>query len=460
MSSSIPYGDETLTPLRVSTVTRLLGALVFSIPAIGGAIGSVLLMRMFSALKYAETAGILAVMNGMKEASLPVIISFCLAAVLGLALLIVLVVRMFVQTRTASPPFWFFAVCGLLTFVPAAFFWRVQFLIIEILSPGSSLASNGIAAVGAEISVWLLMSMVAAPVVVLILLVLSVIPFSSTPGRKIGSALVSAVLEILLIVTVFGVPFLIGEPKRKNEIVNLPVNVKYADHEYDIEKATVTVITVTSDGKLYKRTSRDLPDGYEKIESPATQSEIPAYITKSMEDRPPDKRIVYLKCDLDASFELILSLLKAIRSADVDRVGLAAIGRKNEDDPYQISPLVFPIRLPAPADTTKSYRPNPLTLVAAVNDDHRVTLNNEEMGTIANTSNLQNKLTEVFKARENNGVFRAGTNEIEKTVFVKVVSSTKYGDLIKLLDAVRGAGAEPIGIQIDNDAIQQFQLSR
>jgi len=59
-------------------------------------------------------------------------------------------------------------------------------------------------------------------------------------------------------------------------------------------------------------------------------------------------------------------------------------------------------------------------------------------------------LTEVFKDREVRGVLREGTNEVEKTVFLKVSKSSKYGDFIKLVEAVRGAGAEPVGIQIDD----------
>ena len=59
-------------------------------------------------------------------------------------------------------------------------------------------------------------------------------------------------------------------------------------------------------------------------------------------------------------------------------------------------------------------------------------------------------LVQVFKDREYNGVFREGTNEIEKTVFLKVSKSSKYGDFIKLVEAVKVAGTEPIGIQIDD----------
>ena len=59
-------------------------------------------------------------------------------------------------------------------------------------------------------------------------------------------------------------------------------------------------------------------------------------------------------------------------------------------------------------------------------------------------------LQEIFKARESNGVFREGTNEIEKTIFIKSPTSVRYGDVVKVIDAAKMAGASPIGLQIDD----------
>jgi biopolymer transport protein ExbD len=43
-----------------------------------------------------------------------------------------------------------------------------------------------------------------------------------------------------------------------------------------------------------------------------------------------------------------------------------------------------------------------------------------------------------------------GTNEIEKTVFVKAPKSIKYGEVVKVIDAIKLAGATPVGLQIDD----------
>src|SRR3954470_13851053 len=176
MDASISNADDRQTRLKVSVITRLVAALTYTIPMIGAALGSLLLIKLFRELRMNETAGVGTVMLGMKEASLPVIVSLCVAAIFGVGLMIVLIVRMIVQTKTASPPFWFFAVGGILCLVPAALFFKAQLLIVQALSPGSSVGSAGLSGVGADISQLLLISIIAVPVLFIVLVVASVVP--------------------------------------------------------------------------------------------------------------------------------------------------------------------------------------------------------------------------------------------------------------------------------------------
>jgi biopolymer transport protein ExbD len=41
-------------------------------------------------------------------------------------------------------------------------------------------------------------------------------------------------------------------------------------------------------------------------------------------------------------------------------------------------------------------------------------------------------------------------DRIEKTVFVKAPRAAKYGDVVKVIDAIKGAGANPVGLQVDD----------
>ena len=119
-----------------------------------------------------------------------------------------------------------------------------------------------------------------------------------------------------------------------------------------------------------------------------------------------------------------------------------------------LKPSRFEAKVPAepkPEDQQVVPKPNPLTLVVAINKaDRKITLNNEAMGDVSDPSALTNRLSAVFKDREASGAFREGTNEVEKTLFIKSPRSVRYGDVVKVIDAAKQAGAQPIGLQIDD----------
>jgi biopolymer transport protein ExbD len=118
-----------------------------------------------------------------------------------------------------------------------------------------------------------------------------------------------------------------------------------------------------------------------------------------------------------------------------------------------LKPSRFEAKVPAePKDQQNvNVKPNPLTLVVSINrETKQVTLNNEAYGDVADTEKLRNKLSEIFKEREANGVFRENTNEVEKTLFIKSPKTVRYGDVVRVIDAVKSAGAQPIGLQIDD----------
>lgn len=117
-----------------------------------------------------------------------------------------------------------------------------------------------------------------------------------------------------------------------------------------------------------------------------------------------------------------------------------------------MKPSRFEAKVPAEPKNQQNLdvKPNPLTLVISVGRDHAIQLNNDPAGTVDDPSSLTNRLLDIFKQREANGVFRENTNEIEKTIFIKSPKSVRYGDVVKVIDASKLAGASPIGLQIDD----------
>ncbi len=120
-----------------------------------------------------------------------------------------------------------------------------------------------------------------------------------------------------------------------------------------------------------------------------------------------------------------------------------------------VKPSKFEAKVPAePKDTQNvDVKPNPLSLVIAINrSTGAITLNNNEtLGDVSNTEPLEKRLGQIFEERTRNRVVKdSNPNEIEKTVFIKAPTSVKYGNVVKVIDAVKVAGAEPVGLQIDD----------
>ena len=93
------------------------------------------------------------------------------------------------------------------------------------------------------------------------------------------------------------------------------------------------------------------------------------------------------------------------------------------------------------------------TLIVKVNSDSTLELNgSKNMGGIEEPEALQKKLSEVFAERAENGLVIENPTDrqtIQRMVFVKAPKAISYGRVVKVIDVVKAAGAQPIGLQID-----------
>ena len=124
-----------------------------------------------------------------------------------------------------------------------------------------------------------------------------------------------------------------------------------------------------------------------------------------------------------------------------------------------LKPTDFKAQLPQ-EPTTESIPNNILMLVVAINSDSTLRLNTEnKLGTVENPEGLTERLEEVFEDRLENRTYAenlAGRNDlsefekVQKTVFIKAPRSANYGNVVKVIDAVKLSGASPISLQIDD----------
>jgi len=112
-----------------------------------------------------------------------------------------------------------------------------------------------------------------------------------------------------------------------------------------------------------------------------------------------------------------------------------------------------------PNEDLSQLKPNPLTLVVSISPDLQLRLNQDAVGSVNDTGTLSLRLVQVFKLRKEQRAYRVGMetrsdltedDRIEKTVFVKAPRAAKYGDVVKVIDAIKGAGASPVGLQVDD----------
>ena len=125
-----------------------------------------------------------------------------------------------------------------------------------------------------------------------------------------------------------------------------------------------------------------------------------------------------------------------------------------------LKPTRFKALVPSePPPTDEIVKPNPLTLVVAIEPDLKLKLNMEDAGSVNDPSPLSQRLAATFQERRANRAYEPGKENrtdlpeeerIAKSVFVKAPRSMKYVEVVKVIDAIKGAGANPIGLQIDD----------
>ena len=123
-----------------------------------------------------------------------------------------------------------------------------------------------------------------------------------------------------------------------------------------------------------------------------------------------------------------------------------------------LKPSRFLTKTAAKPDSTLTDAP-PLGLVVTINSDRSLMLNRDaDMGSVFDTGKLSAKLFDVFQQRLQNHAYRFDLRDridlpdavrVEKTVFIKAPRSLPYADVMRVLDAIKGAGASPVGLQID-----------
>jgi biopolymer transport protein ExbD len=156
---------------------------------------------------------------------------------------------------------------------------------------------------------------------------------------------------------------------------------------------------------------------------------------------------------LRLSVMMVAFVLGVAGNALVDR-GLGPIVERGTEDPKtfvgQLSIALLPEEPKFNPGVNHCGR-----LIVSVTNDRQLYLNRQEMGSLDDTSELVAKLSEIFRRRTELGLYRDGRDlnsavpddeRIEKTVYIKAPRGMSYGEVSDLIEAIREAGASPIGL--------------
>ncbi|HMJ26899.1 MAG TPA: biopolymer transporter ExbD [Pyrinomonadaceae bacterium] len=125
-----------------------------------------------------------------------------------------------------------------------------------------------------------------------------------------------------------------------------------------------------------------------------------------------------------------------------------------------LKPSRFLARVPAEPDRSPITESHPDTLVVTIKLDRTLMLNSlTDMGSVSDTSKLASTLFDLFQKRTQNHDYRYELRDrtdlsddvrVQRTVFIKAPRSLPYADVVRVLDGIKGAGANPVGLQIDD----------
>ncbi len=125
---------------------------------------------------------------------------------------------------------------------------------------------------------------------------------------------VTPMVDIMLVLLII---FMVVTPLLQSGVsVALPKDMNNPEVDKAIIKESSVVVSITADNQYYI--------GKDKVETVDLQTKI----TKAMENKKPEERIVYVKSDVAANYGSVVEVINTVRQAGIDQIGLVADKKK------------------------------------------------------------------------------------------------------------------------------------
>lgn len=132
---------------------------------------------------------------------------------------------------------------------------------------------------------------------------------------------VTPMVDVMLVLLII---FMIVTPLLQQGVsVNLPRDMKSPDQDDEIAKDTSVIVAIPDNSNFYI--------GKEQYPLNALGEKI----NKLMQNKTPDKRIVYIKSGVDVDYGKVVEAIDVIRKQDIDKIGLVADKKKGGEPAKQ-----------------------------------------------------------------------------------------------------------------------------
>lgn len=228
--------------------------------------------------------------------------------------------------------------------------------------------------------------------------------------------------------------------------VSLPSDTWYSETDRNMDKESAVIVSLPNGDQIYLGKER----------TATSKAELGEKLKQLLQKQTEPDKVIYIAASSSNDYGTVVKICDEIRKLAISHVGLL-VNKTGSNFPSRLA-VDLPLR-PYLHPDLSSVKPDPLTLVVSISPDLRLTLNAEAAGAVNDTAPLNKWLQRIFQQRKDNFALKPGfesrtdlplDERVEKTLTIKANRSIKYGDVVKVIDAVRGAGGNPIVLQIDD----------
>ena len=127
---------------------------------------------------------------------------------------------------------------------------------------------------------------------------------------------VTPMVDIMLVLLII---FMVVTPLLSQGVpLNLPKDMMSSDEDPEINKESAVILSIPNNNEFYV--------GKEQY----SKEVLGEKIKKLMENKTPDKRIVYIRSGTGVDYGTVVQAIEVVRQQDIDKIGLVADRKKGQ----------------------------------------------------------------------------------------------------------------------------------